>query len=410
MDIPRNRKRRFAICGWPSRGLRKTPALPQRWSPRWRSASAPTARCFRRSMRCCCVRCRFPTASNWSRGAESAQEPAAIRRARAAGRLEPRSTARFKRISGYYAQDDSELSGESAREAEARVRGAALLASLGRLARARPRFHPAGGALWRTQRGTDQRPLVAPPIQRPAERDRQSAPLRQDFPPDYRRDAGVASYFPNASRCSGPRARPMLLTRIAGVDLVHRHRPSEARRYACPGPRQFSHGAGQSRPPVSQARREYQPRLKPLKESTVGGVQQSLWILFGSVSLLLLIACTNIAALLLSRAAGRRRKSRCAFRSAPRALPWPRSCWPKLVLALAGAVLGLAVATGASDDIPRAGASDLPRIEEIGLDWRIVLYPCSARSPRRWPAESCPPFAARGAIWRARWRRPGARR
>ena len=41
--------------------------------------------------------------------------------------------------------------------------------------------------------------------------------------------------------------------------------------------------------------------LKPLKEATVGGVEKSLWLLFGSVSLLLLIACTNIAALLLSR-------------------------------------------------------------------------------------------------------------
>ena len=40
---------------------------------------------------------------------------------------------------------------------------------------------------------------------------------------------------------------------------------------------------------------EIRPSIDPLKEATVGGTKKSLWILFGSVSLLLLIACTNIA-------------------------------------------------------------------------------------------------------------------
>jgi putative ABC transport system permease protein len=40
--------------------------------------------------------------------------------------------------------------------------------------------------------------------------------------------------------------------------------------------------------------------VPPLQESTLGGARKSLWVLFGSVSLLLLITCTNVAALLLS--------------------------------------------------------------------------------------------------------------
>ncbi|MEI9975487.1 MAG: hypothetical protein WDO73_27515 [Ignavibacteriota bacterium] len=67
---------------------------------------------------------------------------------------------------------------------------------------------------------------------------------------------------------------------------------------------------------------DIQPRVELLKESTVSGVRRSLWLLFGSVSLLLLIACTNIAALLMSRSTGASRRSRFASPSAPAGRPW----------------------------------------------------------------------------------------
>jgi putative ABC transport system permease protein len=53
---------------------------------------------------------------------------------------------------------------------------------------------------------------------------------------------------------------------------------------------------------------EIRADVEPLKEQTVGGVRQSLWVVFGAVTLLLLIACINIAALLVSRAVGRQRE------------------------------------------------------------------------------------------------------
>jgi len=119
---------------------------------------------------------------------------------------------------------------------------------------------------------------------------------------------------------------------------------------------------------------EISPRVAPLKESTIGGVRRSLWILFGSVSLLLLIACTNIAALLMSRSTGRQQEIAVRFSlGATRASVAAQQLAEVLVLALVGAALGLLVAMGAST-VFRSLARDLPRIEEIGLNWRIVLY------------------------------------
>jgi putative ABC transport system permease protein len=114
--------------------------------------------------------------------------------------------------------------------------------------------------------------------------------------------------------------------------------------------------------------------VEPLQEATVGGVRRSLWLLFGSVSLLLLIACTNIAALLLARAAARRQEIAVRFSlGAPRRSVVAGLLAEVLLLALAGAGLGLAVAASASR-VFRALAGGLPRVDEIRLDWRIVLY------------------------------------
>ena len=116
------------------------------------------------------------------------------------------------------------------------------------------------------------------------------------------------------------------------------------------------------------------PGLQMLKDVTIAGVRRSLWTLFGSVTLLLLIACTNIAALLLSRAAGRRHEISIRFSlGASRASAAAQFFTEVLVLSIAGAALGLLVAATASR-VFRALAGNLPRVEEIGLNGNILLY------------------------------------
>ncbi len=111
-----------------------------------------------------------------------------------------------------------------------------------------------------------------------------------------------------------------------------------------------------------------------LKETTIAGSRRSLWLLFGSVSLLLLIACTNIIALLLSRSAQRQHEISVRFSlGASRGALIAQLLTETFLLALIGSGLGLFLAAAASD-IFRSLAAQLPRVEEIHLDARIVLY------------------------------------
>ena len=118
--------------------------------------------------------------------------------------------------------------------------------------------------------------------------------------------------------------------------------------------------------------------IEPLKDTEVGDVRRSLWLLFGSVSLLLLIACANIAALLMARGAERTREISVRFSlGASRASVVAQLLTECLVLAVAGSALGLVLAAVGSA-VLRTYAKTLPRVGEITLNWRIVLYTLAA--------------------------------
>lgn len=115
--------------------------------------------------------------------------------------------------------------------------------------------------------------------------------------------------------------------------------------------------------------------VRTLKEATIGGVERALWILLGSVGLVLLVACANVANLFLVRSDARQRE--IAVRRALGAGRFGIARYffaESTILSTAGGVIGLALAWGAVRLLVRFGPPALPRLDEVRLDHIAVAF------------------------------------
>ena len=120
-------------------------------------------------------------------------------------------------------------------------------------------------------------------------------------------------------------------------------------------------------------------RVTPLQEKLAAGARPALLVLLAAVSFVLLIACANIANLLLARGAARQKE--IAIRTAigaGRARVIRQFLGENLALALLGGALGLLLARLAMPVIVRLAPPSVPRLGETTIDSRVLLFALAA--------------------------------
>jgi putative ABC transport system permease protein len=116
-------------------------------------------------------------------------------------------------------------------------------------------------------------------------------------------------------------------------------------------------------------------RARPYLEDIVGDVRLPLYILFASVGFVLLIACGNVANLLLAKAAPRQREIAIRTALGARGIHLLRQLLAEsLVLAILAGALGVLLAVWGTAALVALSPDSLPRAREIGFDWRVLAF------------------------------------
>ncbi len=127
--------------------------------------------------------------------------------------------------------------------------------------------------------------------------------------------------------------------------------------------------------PPAFARLELRPNVRPLAAEVIRNIGPILWILLAAVGVVLLIACGNVANLFLVRAEGRHQELAVrAALGASRGRIARALLSESVVLAIAGGLLGVLLAQAAIGLLRAIAPAELPRVDDIGIDWRVLLF------------------------------------
>lgn len=137
--------------------------------------------------------------------------------------------------------------------------------------------------------------------------------------------------------------------------------------------------------------------IVPLKDEQIGGAARPLWVLFGAVGLVLVVACGNVACLLLADAARRRHDIAVRFAlGASRATVAAQLVVEGLLLSAAGSACGVLLARW-SIEVLRKSESTLPQIDSIRIDARLLLFTATAAALTTILSALAPALAAASA-------------
>jgi predicted permease len=163
--------------------------------------------------------------------------------------------------------------------------------------------------------------------------------------------------------------------RHPGILVIARLRPDVTRHEAQTELALVGSRLAQQYPDSNAGRSFVAEQLRP----DVGDVGTTLWLLLGAVTLVLLIACANVASLLLARAISRERELAMRVALGASRSRLVRQCLTECaVLGLLGGVLGILLAAIGIQPFITFWPGTLPRAEEVQLDWRVLLVAIAA--------------------------------